>query len=227
MSYFHLHSVLGKSTIGDIIKEKEKWLAVPADSEDSTRSRNAQHQQLDDALYLWFSDMSAYHAAINDEMLLTKARQLGQQIGVTGFSYSRGYLHRFKSRRGIKRKLYEGEADSADMTAVQSGRQDLQRVLRDYDTEDIYNLDETGLFYRLGPNYTLATKKVSGTQRQDHSRPCSQRHRDNKDKTICDHQSSTTPMLRKELQPRVLCAVPTQRQGLDDSRPVQGVVERF
>lgn len=165
VSNFHLHSVLGKSTIGDIIKEKEKWLAVPADSEDSTRSRNAQHQQLDDALYLWFSDMSAHHAAINDEMLLTKARQLGQQIGVTDFSYSRGYLHRFKSRRGIKRKLYEGEADSADMTAVQSGRQDLQRVLRDYDPEDIYNLDETGLFYRLGPNYTLATKKVSGTKK--------------------------------------------------------------
>lgn len=182
VSNFHLHSVLGKSTIGDIIKEKEKWLAVPADSEDSTRSRNAQHQQLDDALYLWFSDMSAHHAAINDEMLLTNARQLGQQIGVTDFSYSRGYLHRFKSRRGINRKLYEGEADSADMTAVQSGRQDLQRVLRDYDPED---------------------------------------------KTICDHQSSTTQMLRKELQPRVLCAVPTQRQGLDDSRPVQGVVERF
>lgn len=165
VSNFHLHSVLGKSTIGDIIKEKEKWLAVPADSEDSTRSRNAQHQQLDDALYLWFSDMSSHHAAINDEMLLTKARQLGQQIGVTDFSYSRGYLHRFKSRRGIKRKLYEGEADSADMTAVQSGRQDLQRVLRDYDPEDIYNLDETGLFYRLGPNYTLATKKVSGTKK--------------------------------------------------------------
>lgn len=115
VSNFHLHSVLGKSTIGDIIKEKEKWLAVPADSEDSTRSRNAQHQQLDDALYLWFSDMSAHHALINDEMLLTKARQLGQQIGVTDFSYSRGYLHRFKSRRGIKRKLYEGEADSADI----------------------------------------------------------------------------------------------------------------
>lgn len=76
MSNFHLHSVLGKS-IGDIIKEKEKWLAVAADSEDSTRSRNAQHQQLDDALYLWFSDMSAHHAAINDEMLLTKARQPG------------------------------------------------------------------------------------------------------------------------------------------------------
>ena len=109
--------------------------------------------------------MSAHHAAINDEMLLTKARQLGEQLGITDFSYSRGYLHRFKSRRGMKRKLYKGEADSADMTAVQTGREDLQRVLQDYDPEDIFNLDETGLFYRLGPNYTLATTKVSGTKK--------------------------------------------------------------
>lgn len=90
-------------------------------------------------------------------MLFTKARQLGEQIGVTDFSYSRGYLHRFKSRRGIKRKLYEGEADSAVMTAVQSGRQDIQCVLREYDPEDIYNLDETGLFYRLGSNHDSST----------------------------------------------------------------------
>ena len=87
--------------------------------------------------------MSAHHAAINDEMLLTKARKLGEQLGVTDFSYSRCYLHRFKSRRGMKRKLYKGEADSADMTAVQTGREDLQRVLQDYDPEDIFNLDET------------------------------------------------------------------------------------
>lgn len=40
----------------------------------------------------------------------------------------------------------------------------LQHVLRDCDPEDIYNLDETGLFYRYGPNYTLATKTVSGTK---------------------------------------------------------------
>ncbi|XP_062578214.1 tigger transposable element-derived protein 6-like [Saccostrea cucullata] len=156
---------IGKSTIGDVIKEKDKWLATQADSEGLTKSRNPKHQQLDDALYLWFTDMSAHHAAINDDMLLTKARQLGEQLGVTDFSYSRGYLHRFKGRRGIKRKLYQGEADSADMTAVQTGREDLQHVLQDYDPEDIFNLDETGLFYRLGPNYTLATKTVSGTKK--------------------------------------------------------------
>ena len=48
---------------------------------------------------------------------------------------------------------------------VQTGREDLQRVLQDYDPDDIFNLDETGLFYRLGPSYTLATTKLSGTKK--------------------------------------------------------------
>jgi hypothetical protein len=147
------------------LKNKDKWIAISVDSKDLTRNRNDKHQQLDDALYLWFSDMTAHHAAINDEMLLTKAKQLGEQLNVTDFFYSRGYLQRFKSRRGIKRKLYEGEADSADKAIVENGRKDLQHVLKDYHPDDIFNIDETGLFYRLGPNYTLATLKVSGTKK--------------------------------------------------------------
>lgn len=166
------------------MKNKDKWIAVSVDSKDLTCNRNSKHQQLDDALYLWFSDMTAHHAAINDSMLLTKAKQLGEQLHITDFSYSRGYLHRFKTRRGIKRKLYEAEADNADMTIVDTGRKELQRVLKDYQPDDIFNLDETGLFYRLGPNYILATSKVSGTKKSKGKNYCSpddKCHRHNKD----------------------------------------------
>jgi len=34
-----------------------------------------------------------------------------------------------------------------------------------YDAEDVYNLDETGLFYRLGPNSTLASGSIYGLKR--------------------------------------------------------------
>lgn len=75
-------------------------------------------------------------AAINDDMFLRKTMQLGEQIGVTDLSYHRVYLHGFKSRRGINRKHYEAKADSANLTAVQSGGQDLQRAVQVYDQED-------------------------------------------------------------------------------------------
>ena len=155
---------IGKSTVGDILKAKEKWLNISDDSPDLLRYRKPKHQELEDAVFLWFTDMSSHHAAINDEMLITKAKTLGDQLDIKDFSYSRGWLQRFKTRRGIKRKLYHGEADSVDKTVVEEGRTSLQRVFADYDPEDVYNIDETGLFFRLGPNHTLATTSVRGVK---------------------------------------------------------------
>ena len=80
--------VFGKSTIGDILKDKHKWLDKPADSLDMMRYRQRKNQQLEHALFLWFSYMSLHHAAINDEMLLMKAKTLGEQLNVTKFFYS-------------------------------------------------------------------------------------------------------------------------------------------
>ena len=107
---------LGKSTFGDILKDKQKWLNKPSDSLDMMRYRQPKNQQLGDALFLRFSDMSSQHTAINDEMLIMKAKILSEQLNVTEFCYSRRWIQRFKNKQGIKRKLYEGEAVSADMS---------------------------------------------------------------------------------------------------------------
>ena len=53
---------LGKSTIGDILKDKHKWLDKPDDFLDMMHYRLPKNQQLEDALFLWSSDMSSHHA---------------------------------------------------------------------------------------------------------------------------------------------------------------------
>jgi len=89
-----------------------------------------------------------------------KATFLGEQLNIIYFSYSRGWRQRFKQRRGIKRKRYEGEADSVYMVAVTTGRSERQQVLAANDPEDVFNIDETGLFYRIGSYAILATSSV-------------------------------------------------------------------
>ena len=106
------------------------------------RYRQPKNQQLEDALFLWFPDMSLHHVAINDEMLIIKAKILGQQVNITEFCYSLGWIQRFKNRRGIKRKLFEGEAESADMSLVHTGRDKLEQILKEYNPEVAFNLDE-------------------------------------------------------------------------------------
>ncbi|XP_064413042.1 tigger transposable element-derived protein 6-like [Latimeria chalumnae] len=117
---------------------------------------------MEDALFMWFTEVRGRGAAVNDEMLLEKGRVLGERLGVQDFAYSKGWLANFKSRRGISHHRLHGEAASADMTAIVAGRAELQQTLADYSPDDIYNFDGTGLFYKLGPSGTLATAPVAG-----------------------------------------------------------------
>lgn len=87
-------------------------------------------------------------------------------IGVPDtFQFSRGWLHRFKQRHGIRQHTSHGEAASVDEAAVESGKEALCRTLRNFDRNDTYNMDETSLFYKLGPCSTLSTQAVPGTKK--------------------------------------------------------------
>ena len=99
-------------------------------------------------------------------MLIEKAKTYGNQLGIQDFPYSKGWLQKFKKRHVISKHVAHGEADSADPVAVSQGRLQLQEDLAAYDPQDIYNMDETVLFYRLLPNSTLATGPVSGKKKQ-------------------------------------------------------------
>jgi len=39
-----------------------------------------EHDQLEDAVYMWFTDRYSHHTAANDEMLLKKAKGLGKGL---------------------------------------------------------------------------------------------------------------------------------------------------
>ena len=155
---------IGVSTIGDIWRERDRWLAK--DNRDtSCRERVPKHQALDDAVWLWYGAARAATLAVSDLMLKTKAKELGDKLGITDLSYSNGWLEKFKRRHGLSKRKFEGEADSADMEQVASGRATLQSLLSNYELCNIYNMDETALFYRLTPNSTLATAPVRGTKK--------------------------------------------------------------
>lgn len=153
---------IGKSTMGDILRYPEKWKSsrTQSPSSSASRQRPPKHAALEEAVYMWMCDMTSRNATLNDEMVIMKAKKLGQELGIQDFEYSSGWLTRFKKRKGIQRRLLEGEARSADPSVVDNGRLDLQESLAEYGWDDIFNMDETGLFFRLGPNQTLASHKV-------------------------------------------------------------------
>jgi hypothetical protein len=72
----------------------------------------------------------------------------GLDIPRDALQFSSGWLHKFKDRNEIRQQKLEGEASSADKATIANALPLLRERYSNYPLERIYNMDETGLFYR-------------------------------------------------------------------------------
>jgi hypothetical protein len=113
------------------------------------------------------SQLRAKGARISDEIVGSKARALAEAAGITDFKASHGWLQKFKDRYGIKRRYMHGESGSASEESIRLAREAVPAIIEELELgpDDVYNADETGLFFRAHPNKTLATEAVRGQKR--------------------------------------------------------------
>jgi len=65
------------------------------------------------------------------------------------FKFSSGWLEAFKSHHGIRSYHRCGESGSINMAILVNTLPAIRDVLDQYAWKDIYNMDETRLFYRM------------------------------------------------------------------------------
>ena len=135
-------------------------------STDSTRDRSCKEPLLESALSMWFNDVRTKNLPVNSDMIIKKAKKFGGELGVVGFSYSNGWLERFKKRHGILLHKVHGESNEVNLADVEKSREELRCIISEYELSDVYNMDGTGLFYRLEPDATLATGPVKGKKKK-------------------------------------------------------------
>ena len=87
-------------------------------------------------------------------MIQTQATKFASEMGVADFKASKGWLHRFLNRYGFEHINLHGEAGDVDQRKYQEREQ-----LEGFDIEFIFNMDETGLFYRCFPRGTYITRQ--------------------------------------------------------------------
>ena len=91
--------------------------------------------------------------------MMAKANTFADLLNIQGFKCTSGWLHRFKNRHGINWAHKEhGEAASVDKNVVADWKSQVNELCKDYKDEDIFNADETGLFYQLLPSGTMKFK---------------------------------------------------------------------
>ena len=153
-----------RRTVGDVIQSKQKWQEF---DQKSKRVQTGKFPDVETALYEWFRSIRAQNIPLTDDLLKEKARKFASQLNVTDFSASTGWVTRFKQRHGISCKLLSGESSGVDQERVNTGREKAKERIQDYQPKDIFNMDETGLFFRLLPDKTLSNSKTNkGVKKQ-------------------------------------------------------------
>ncbi|KAG6610524.1 uncharacterized protein IUM83_06475 [Phytophthora cinnamomi] len=133
----------------------------------STKRRRVKFPQFERELRESFFQNDA-KTAMADDVLLLKAHQLAERLGIdsTQLRFSNGWLQSFKKRNGIRSHMLHGEGGDVEDDAVRDARLELQELVAQFATDDVFNFDETALFYRLAPNRTLATTIRKGKKKE-------------------------------------------------------------
>ncbi|GFO18872.1 tigger transposable element-derived protein 6 [Plakobranchus ocellatus] len=150
------------NTLSTILKNREKLEKMASTSAVNLGKKRIwpnKVEDVDEGLLTWFKQARALGAPINGPILMEKAGEPGKGLDIS-FVPCSGWLGRFKRRHGIVFKAPSGEAASVDMSTVDTWRGSaLQQLLENYNADNIFNANETGIFYKCLPDKTLDFKR--------------------------------------------------------------------
>ncbi|GFT93233.1 tigger transposable element-derived protein 4 [Trichonephila clavipes] len=91
-------------------------------------------------------------------LLKEKSNAFAKELGIE-FSASEGWLTNFKKMNGIVFKKMCVESSSVDINVCSKWQNSLSDLIKEYEPRNIFNTDETGLFFKCLPEKTFAFKK--------------------------------------------------------------------
>lgn len=151
---------VGQQTVRDLIKQKNEIFKFISCAEVSAKKRKTMKKSslsdMESALFEWFKQKR-----ISGPMVCEKAKWFHEHLKIEEtFNASQGWLFRFKTRHGIRQLDIQGESLSGDLTAATLFNDEFNSFLSklNLSPDQVYNADESGLFWKMLPSKTLAAQ---------------------------------------------------------------------
>ena len=162
--YEQFHHLIGQSTVSETLSDKFKHLdSGPAGNR--ARHRPAQWPILEAILFDFQKVIESNGGSTTYHILKDKAEEIWPQIpeyrGQAKPEFSVGWLNNFKQRHQIRYRIQHGEAGSVPVTAEEEMKA-VRTLCGEYPEDDIYNMDETGLYWRSAVNRGLLSEPLPG-----------------------------------------------------------------
>uniref|UniRef100_A0A3P8PYC6 HTH CENPB-type domain-containing protein n=1 Tax=Astatotilapia calliptera TaxID=8154 RepID=A0A3P8PYC6_ASTCA len=150
------------STIGTILKQKEVIKAGKPSKGPTIMSkrRTPIHDKMERLLLVWIKDKGeTVSKAASDEQPTASTSSQEAPLTSPEFRASHGWFYRFKKRTGNHSVVRHGEAASSDHKAAEEFVKKFEELINQegYIPQQVFNCDETGLFWKKMPRRTYIT----------------------------------------------------------------------
>nr|XP_022909165.1 tigger transposable element-derived protein 1-like [Onthophagus taurus] len=193
-----------RKSIESSVRESSKFV---------TYSRKGPIEKVENALGLWIEDQTQKRVALSSVIIGDKATKLydnflknkssSSNSELKPFVASKGWFDKFKNWHSLHSLKLMGESASADHEAAKLYPDRLMRIIEDgcYLPQQVFNADETGLFWKKMPSRTFISKN-------EKTAPGFKMAKDRLTLLLCSNASGdfiTKPLLvYKSLNPRAL-----------------------
>lgn len=175
MSHANIGRKLGipRTTVTTILKNKAKVLeeiknATPVHTK-LIRKRHSLISEMEKVLNLWIQDQISHNIPLSQSLIQAKALTLfnamkaekGETSAEETFGASRGWYDNFKKRSNFHNLAGQGEAANTNAAAPETFPTELEKTIEDggYTMQQIFNVDETGLFWKKMPSRTFIARE--------------------------------------------------------------------
>ena len=121
--------------------------------------KKSPYDELEAILLKWFKEARAANVPVNGTILREKALEIADRlVGLENFTASNGWIDRMKKRHNLVYRSLSGESSSVDEATIEEWKKNLPNLTKGYKPKDVFNADETGLFFNLLPDKSYVVK---------------------------------------------------------------------
>ena len=142
---------IGRTQFQTILQKKESLLTSFETLDDPKtnikRFRTGKFDAVNKALREWYNCCKSSNIPVS-----------GPMLEITGFADSNGWLESFKRQHNIFCTTVAGEKGGVNPNTVESWKEQAREITRGWNPSDVWNVDETGSFWRGLPAKSLNEK---------------------------------------------------------------------
>ncbi|KAK3106816.1 hypothetical protein FSP39_000437 [Pinctada imbricata] len=125
------------------------------------KRRKTGNEEVNELTWAWFKEAMTRRVNVNGPLIQQRALEFAKDLGNETFKASNGWLISFLKRNNIVLGTMSGERGDVDNNVVKEWIDKVPSLCAGYESCNIFNMDETGLFYR---DTTRQTYHIKGDE---------------------------------------------------------------